>query len=88
MQQTLLFPENIWLLSLPLDVSSYTSLLCYVPLKFELLKSLPSYWTFCYLHHGGFPFRKTAIHLLTGSLHISLPALGAVCPQFAFYGES
>lgn len=75
MQQTLLFPENIWLLSLPLDVSSYTSLLCYVPLKFELLKSLPSYWTFCYLHHGGFPFRKTAHSSLD-----RIPSYQPACP--------
>lgn len=75
MQQTLLFPENIWLLSLPLDVSSYTSLLCYVPLKFELLKSLPSYWTFCYLYHGGFPFRKTAHSSLD-----RIPSYQPACP--------
>lgn len=51
----------------------------YVSLKFELLKSLHSYWTFCYLHHDGFPLRKRAQSSLDRSLHTSLPALGAVC---------
>lgn len=65
-------------------LSLYMSLclLCYVPLKFELLKSLLSYWTFCYLHHGGLLLGKQLIHLLAD---LFIPACPGCClPTICF----
>lgn len=74
MQQAWHFPGNILLLfSLCVPLLMHLCLLCYVLLKFWLLKLLLSYWTFCYLHHGAFPSGKTACSALDRSFHTRLP---------------